>query len=88
MSYRLTPYYKRIVKRQIASGRFADEGEVIRHSLRLAEAVERTAGPRGSSLSGVEDLEEMLLDGLRSGPSVRMTPERRKRIYQRALDTK
>ena len=88
MSYRLTPYYKRIVKRQIASGRFADEGEVIRHSLRLAEAVERTAGPHGSSLSGVEDLEEMLLDGLRSGPSVRMTPERRKRIYQRALDTK
>lgn len=88
MSQTLTPYYKRIVRRQIATGQFANESEVIRHSLRLADALERNAGPRGCSINGRENLEELLLEGLDSGASVRMTPERKKRIYRQALGTK
>ena len=53
MSHALTPYYKRIIRRQISTGR--------------------------------EDLEELLLESLNDGKSVRMTDKRRKRIYRLAL---
>jgi putative addiction module CopG family antidote len=85
MSHALTPYYKRIIRRQIATGRFNNESEVIRHSLRLADSLERAAGPLGSSFAGREDLEELLLEGLDSGPSAPMTSARRKETYRRAL---
>ena len=88
MTLTLTPYYKRIVRRQIAAGRFANEGEVIRHSLRLADALERNAGPRGCSVGGCEELEAFLLEGLDSGASTRMTAGRKKNIYRLALGTK
>ncbi len=61
MSQALTPYYKRIVKRQIVTGQFASESEVIRHSLRLVDALERNTGPRGCSVREREELEDMLL---------------------------
>lgn len=86
MSHALTPYYKRIIRRQIETGRFNNESEVIRHSLRLADSLERAAGPLGRSFAGREDLEELLLEGLDSGPSARMTPARRREIYRRALE--
>ena len=82
MSHALTPYYKRIIRRQMATGRFDNESEVIRHSLRLADSLERAAGPMGCSFAGLEDLEELLLEGLASGASVPMTPARKKRIYK------
>ena len=85
MSYALTPYYKRIIRRHIASGRFNNESEVIRHSLRLADALNRAAGPLGRSFAGREDLEELLLEGLDSGAGVAMTPGRKKQIYREAL---
>ena len=88
MSLTLTPYYKRIVQRQIDAGRFANESEVIRHSLRLADALERNAGPGGCLVNGREELEALLLEGLDSGPSVRMTAARKKNIYHRALGTR
>ena len=86
MSHALTPYYKRIIRRQIASGRFNNESEVIRHSLRLADALDRAVGPVGSSFAGREDLEEMLLEALDGGPSARMTSARKKEIYRQALE--
>ncbi len=86
MSHSLTPYYKRIIRRQIAAGRFNNESEVIRHSLRLADSLERAAGPLGSSFAGREDLEELLLEGLSSGASRPMTAARKKQIYKRALE--
>lgn len=85
MSQTLSPYYKRIIRQQIATGQFASEGEVIRHSLRLADSARRAAGPQGSSLAGRENLEEMLLEGLDSGPGTPMTAARKKRIYEKAL---
>lgn len=86
MSHALTPYYKRIIRRQIATGRFNNESEVIRHSLRLADSLERAAGPLGCSFTGREDLEELLLEGLNSGPAKRMTAARKKEIYRQALE--
>ena len=86
MSYALTPYYKRIIRRQIASGRFNNESEVVRHSLRLADSIERAAGPLGKSFAGREDLEELLLEGLDSGSAAPMTSPRKKRIYRQALE--
>jgi putative addiction module CopG family antidote len=86
MSHALTPYYKRIIRRQIATGRFNNESEVIRHSLRLADSLERAAGPLGCSFAGREDLEELLLEGLDSGVSKRMTSARKKAIYKQALE--
>jgi putative addiction module CopG family antidote len=86
MSHALTPYYKRIIRRQIATGRFNNESEVIRHSLRLADSLERAAGPLGASFAGREDLEELLLDGLDSGMSKRMTTSRKREIYKRGLE--
>lgn len=85
MSNVLSPYYKRIIRQQIASGQFASEGEVIRHSLRLANSLQRAAGPAGKSFTGREDLEELLLEGLDSGPGQPMTAARKKRIYREAL---
>lgn len=86
MSHALTPYYKQIIRRQIATGRFNNESEVIRHSLRLADSLERAAGPLGSSFAGREDLGELLLEGLNSGASRPMTAARKKQIYQQALE--
>ena len=86
MNHTLTPYYKRIVRRQIATGRFNNENEVIRHSLRVADALERGVGPLGASFSGREDLEELLIEGLDSGAGAPMTPERKRRIYKQALE--
>jgi Arc/MetJ-type ribon-helix-helix transcriptional regulator len=86
MNQALTPYCKRIIRPQIATGRFADKGEVMRYSLRLADALERGAGPQGGSFAGREDLEGLLLEGLDSVASVAMTPARKKRIYRRALE--
>ena len=85
MSHALTPYYKRIIRRQIATGRFNNESEVIRHSLRLADSLDRAAGPLGCSFTGREDLEELLLEGLDSGVSKPMTAARKRQIYQQAL---
>jgi putative addiction module CopG family antidote len=88
MSHALTPYYKRIIRRQIASGRFNNESEVIRHSLRLADALDRAAGPLGCSFAGREDLEDLLLEGLDSGSSMPINAARKKQIYKRALGSK
>lgn len=88
MTLTLTPYYKRIIQRKIAAGRFANESEVIRHSLRLADALERNAGPHGCSMNGREDLEALLLEGLDSGASVRITAGRKRSICHQALGTK
>jgi putative addiction module CopG family antidote len=81
----MTPYYQRIIRRQIATGRFNNESEVIRHSLRLVDSLDRAAGPSGCSFAGREDLEGMLLEGLDRGVSKPMTAARKKRIYQQAL---
>jgi putative addiction module CopG family antidote len=86
MSHTLTPYYKRIIRRQLATGRFNNESEVIRHSLRLTDSLERAAGPLGCSFAGREDLEELLLEGLNSGAGKTMTPARKKQIYKQALE--
>ena len=86
MSHTLTPYYKRIIRRQLATGRFNNESEVIRHSLRLTDSLERAAGPLGCSFAGREDLEELLLEGLNSGASKTMTSARKKQIYKQALE--
>jgi len=86
MSYALTPYYKRIIRRQLATGRFNNESEVIRHSLRLTDSLERASGPLGCSFAGCEELEELLLEGMASGASAPMTAARKKRIYKEALE--
>ena len=85
MSNALSPYYKRIIQQQIATGRFATEGEVIRHSLRLADTLHKAAGPEGKSFTGRADLEGLLLEGLASGPGETMTAARKKRIYREAM---
>jgi Uncharacterised protein family (UPF0156). len=77
----LTGYYKKIIRRQIRSGRFNSEGEVVRHSLSLLDAMERAAGPVGSSFSSARELEGLLLEGLESGKATRMTAKRREKIY-------
>ena len=81
MSHGLTSYYKRIVRRQIRSGRFNNESEVVRHSLCLLDAMERAAGPVGTSFSSGPELEGMLLGGLDSGEAAPMTIKRRHKIY-------
>jgi Arc/MetJ-type ribon-helix-helix transcriptional regulator len=55
MSYALTPYYKRIIRRQLPTGRFNNESGVIRHSLRLTDSLERAAGPSGCTFVGREE---------------------------------
>ncbi len=81
MSQALTGYYKRIIRRQIRSGRFNSEGEVLRRSLSLLDAMDRTARPVGSSFSNARELETLLLEGLDSGRATPMTTKRRQKIY-------
>ena len=81
MSHALTGYYKRIIRRQIRTGRFNTENEVVRHSLCVLDALERAAGPAGSSFSTRPELEALLLEGLNSGEAAPMTPKRRQKIY-------
>lgn len=87
MGRTFTPYYQRIIRRQLATGRFNDEDEVIRHSLRLADVLERGAGPLGCSFSEREQLEELLVEGIDSGAPVHMTENRKKDIYKKALES-
>jgi len=82
MSHALTDYYKGIIRRQIAGGRFNNESEVVRYSLRLLDAIDRGAGPPGASFCGREELEELLIEGLAQGPATPLTPERRAAIYE------
>ena len=77
----MTGYYKRIIRRQIQSGRFTSEGEVLRHSLSLLDATDRAAGPAGSSFSNARELEELLLQGLDGGNASPMTSKRRQKIF-------
>jgi putative addiction module CopG family antidote len=81
MSHGLTGYYKRIIRRQIQSGRFTNEGEVVRHSLRLLEALERAGGPPGAGFASPRELQSLLLEGLASGEAAPMTAGRRRQIY-------
>ena len=81
----LSPYCNRVIRQQIAAGQFACESEVIRHTLRLADPMRRTAGLQGSSFSGCEGLEYLLLEGLDSGPCTPRTFARKKRIFQKAF---
>jgi putative addiction module CopG family antidote len=81
MSLALTGYYKQIIRRQIKTGRFTNESEVVRHSLRLLDAMERAGGPPGVSFSSSRELETLLLEGLDSGEAAPMTPKRRQAIY-------
>jgi putative addiction module CopG family antidote len=85
MSHALTGYYKRIIRRQIRSGRFNNESEVVRHSLRLLDAMDRAAGPAGASFSSARELEMLLMEGLDSGEAAPMTAKRRQKIYAAAL---
>lgn len=87
MSDALTGYYKRIIRRQIRSGRFNSEGEVVRHSLSLLDAMDRATGPVGSSFSNARELEELLLEGLDSGNATPMTTKRRQKIYGTLKET-
>jgi putative addiction module CopG family antidote len=80
MSHALTAYYKRIIRRQIRTGKFNNESEVVRHSLRLLEAVEQGTGPVGASFASRLDLEKLLLDGIGSGPARPMSDRRRRHI--------
>jgi putative addiction module CopG family antidote len=86
MSHGLTDYYKRIIRRQIRTGRFNNENEVVRHSLCVLDALERATGPAGSSFSTRPELEVLLLEGLTSGEAAPMTSRRRQEI-SRALKT-
>jgi putative addiction module CopG family antidote len=81
MSHPFTGYYKRIIHRQIRTGRFNNESEVVRHSLSLLDAMERAAGPTSASFSSGPELEAMLLEGLDSGEAAPMTTKRRHKIY-------
>jgi putative addiction module CopG family antidote len=81
MSHALTDYYKRIIRRQIRTGRFNNENEVVRHSLSVLDALECAAGPAGSSFRTRPELEALLLEGLNSGEAAPMTSRRRQKIY-------
>ena len=81
MSHALTSSYKKIIRRQIRTGRFNNESEVVRHSLRLLEAADAAMGPAGASFSNIRQLEELLLEGLEGGEAAPMTPKRWKDIY-------
>jgi Arc/MetJ-type ribon-helix-helix transcriptional regulator len=78
MNFSLSPYYERILNRQLANGRFNNQSEGV------IDALDRGAGPSGASFTGSADLEELLLEGLESGPAVPMTAKRRRRIYAQA----
>ena len=81
MSHALTDYYKRIIKRQIKTGRFNNESEVVRHSLHLLDTLERAGGPQGAAFAERRELETRLLEGLDSGKATPVTPKRRRQIY-------
>lgn len=77
----LTGYYQRIIRRQIKTGRFTNEGEVVRHSLRLLDAIDRASGPPDNSFAATRRLETLLMEGLDSGEATPMTTKRRQKIY-------
>jgi Arc/MetJ-type ribon-helix-helix transcriptional regulator len=81
MGYTKTGYYDRIIERHIRSGKASNQTETIHQALTLLDAVSRGAGPGGATFHGADDLETLLLEGLRSGPAAPMTAERKARIY-------
>lgn len=54
---------------------------------KLTDSSKHATGPSGcSSFTGLEDLEELLLESLDRGASAPMTAARKKRIYKEALE--
>lgn len=76
MAYSQTDYYDAIIERRIRAGRATSKTEVMHQALELLDAVTRGRGPAGSTFSTVEELEEMLVAGLESGPAKPMTTQR------------
>lgn len=83
MAYTETNHYDAIIKRHIKSGRASNKTEVIHQALALLDAVTRGKGPEGSTFTNGAELEDLLLEGLASGPAMPMTPERKAKIFGR-----
>lgn len=71
------------VDRRVKSREFSSASEVVRHCIRVANQVERIAGPRGASFVSREQLEKILEDSFsdKGGP---MTPARKRAIAKSA----
>ena len=78
MGYTHTPFYERIIQRQIRAGRASNKSEVIHQALALLDAVTRGQGPVGATFRNADELEALLLQ---VGPATPMTAERKARIY-------
>ncbi len=81
MGYTKTGHYDQIIERHIRSGRASNKTETIHQALTLLDAVSRGAGPHGSTFTGSDNLEALLLEGLASGPAAPMTAGRKAKIY-------
>jgi putative addiction module CopG family antidote len=76
MGYTRTDHYEKIIQRQIRSGRASNKTEVIHQALALLDAATRGHGPEGATFGNAQELEELLLAGIESGPAMPMTEER------------
>jgi hypothetical protein len=65
MAFTKTRYYDEIIARHIKSGRASNKTETVHQALTLLDVVTRGAGPGGATFTGAEDLETVLLEGLR-----------------------
>jgi hypothetical protein len=81
MGYTKTGHYDQIIERHIRSGKASNKTETIHQALTLLDAVNRGAGPGGSTFTGVDDLEALLLEGLAARPATPMTARRKAKIY-------
>ena len=75
--------YEPTIRSRVRSGEFANASEYIRHCIRVAELVEARSGPRGASFATRQELERLLVKGMRS-PARPVTASRKRAIYQRA----
>jgi antitoxin ParD1/3/4 len=72
MNVSLTPELEAFVENKVSSGRFQSASEVIRAGLRLLEERDEER-QRSFMVSSLDQLEAKLIQGLESGPALRMT---------------
>lgn len=67
------------VDRRVKNREFSSASEVVRHCIRVADQVERIAGPRGASFVSRAQLEQILEDSFadKGGP---LTAQRKRAI--------
>jgi antitoxin ParD1/3/4 len=79
MNINLTPHLETLVRQKVASGLYTSASEVVREALRLMDEKDRLLGAK------LDQLRQVIREGMESGPAAEWDPEEIKRAGRERL---